>query len=93
MNTLATQTPAPAPLSTNELQTDNLNELLQTLRRFGKPTVTAMDRGWWVYIDVHVSAIGTSMKVDSEITQGAPIVAARQCAERLVDLLKKWEGK
>lgn len=70
----------------------DLERVLCALARFGEPTMMKMDRGWWCFMKVHVSAVGAVLKVESESNAKSPTVAARQCAERLVATIKQFGG-
>lgn len=69
----------------------SLESLLKQLTLFGKPRLSYMGDGWYSSIDMHVVAAGSEFKVASEFKHPSGLAAARQCAERVVEVLKQWQ--
>jgi hypothetical protein len=67
-----------------------LEDLLVKLCEFGKPRVGMYGSGWHCHIDMHVASVGTSFEVKSEFGHGTPLVAARECANRVIETLKRF---
>lgn len=70
---------------------DSLDTLLLKLCHLGSPAVSKMRDGWWARLDMHVSAAGTTFRVDSEMNCKTPIEAVRQCTERSLTVLNQWQ--
>jgi hypothetical protein len=68
---------------------DSLENNLLRLAQFGEPTMHKMKSGWWVTLNLHVAGIGTSIRIESESSCKTPTDAARQCEERLKEMLSK----
>lgn len=64
-----------------------LEETLDDLARFGKPTLIRADRGWWCYIAMHVNATGAKFDVQSESDHMNPLNAALECRSRMLTIL------
>lgn len=56
--------------------------------RYGQPSLYFAGKGWWCRVEMHVSSVGASFKVDSDMKQQTPIDAATQCWERMHQTLK-----
>jgi hypothetical protein len=67
-----------------------LEDLLVKLCEFGKPRVGMYGSGWHCHIDMHVASVGTSFEVKSEFGHRTPLVAARLCANRVIETLKRF---
>lgn len=67
-----------------------LEDVLLELCYYGTPSVHRMSNGWWCRCQMHVATAGTTFQIDSETNHATPLLAARECAERVVETLKKW---
>lgn len=67
-----------------------LEDLLVKLCEFGEPRVGMYSSGWVSSIKMHVATVGTSFEVRSEFGHRTPLVAARECANRVIETLKKF---
>lgn len=68
-----------------------LEELLNKMCAIGVPSLTKMKNGWWCRIKMHVSSAGVEFSVDSECNHQTPILAARECIDRAIAVIKQWE--
>lgn len=66
-----------------------LEDVLGALQRYGKPRMQMMDQGWMCAIDMHVSSVGASFTVRSEFDSASPLLAAKQCHERVLKTLRE----
>jgi hypothetical protein len=67
-----------------------LEEKLEWMRRFGKPSVYACDVGWSVSIEMHVASAGTTFKVRSEFNIPTITAATDQCIERMLNTITQY---
>lgn len=68
---------------------NGLEHLLETMCKFGSPRVSKTTSGWYCSCDMHTATAGTSFEVKSEFNNATPLKAAQQCAQRIVEVLKK----
>lgn len=68
----------------------SLEEKLEWLCRFGKPSVYRCDRGWNVGIEMHVSSAGATFKVNSEFNIPTLTAAVDQCIERMLATITQY---
>jgi len=66
----------------------SLEELLSGLEKFGDPMVRKYERGWVVYVKMRVWTAGVGFEVSSDFRMPTPLAAARQCAERVLEVTK-----
>ena len=74
-----------------DFRTMNLEDILLALWRVGIPHVHCakfLDKKWNVSVELHVSISGTTLDVKSEYHE-RPLAAARECAERTIEVLTK----
>lgn len=65
-----------------------LEMLLGALSKYGKPRVSLLSTGWYCAVDMYVGSKGVEFKIDSECRHDTPQAAARECCERLADVLR-----
>lgn len=85
-------TPKPAavgvpPQATGYAQ-DEVAAVLERLGKYGDPTLTKRSRGWWCYIDIHVTAVGAKFEIKSESDHKSPAHAALECESRMMTALR-----
>lgn len=70
----------------------DLETTLSLLARHGRVHLSQLDDGrWWCKVQMHVSVVGASFKVDSELLPGA-LEAADQCLDRIHNMLRSHAG-
>jgi len=65
----------------------SLSERLVWLTRFGKPRVSYPGDGFYAVIEMHVSAVGITFKIDSDMRHPTPDAAVEQMIERMLSAL------
>lgn len=71
---------------------EDLECLLLALCAYGKPVLHRVDNGWYCKVSMHVAAKGTSFDVASDFSCASPIVAARECTDRIVATLEAMDS-
>lgn len=71
---------------------EDLNDLLLEMCRYGKPSVGMLNLGWACSVDMHVAAVGTNFRVESDFGHQTPIAAAKQCHARILATVKQLEA-
>lgn len=61
---------------------------LLELAKYGEPRLSLLSKGWYCALDMHVSSIGCSFKVESEFGHASPSEAVIKCLERMREALK-----
>lgn len=64
-----------------------LEELLQSMCRYGEPKLSMFDNGWHCWIKMHVQSAGASFEIKSEFGHKTPMAAAKECADRIAKTL------
>lgn len=67
----------------------SLEELLDSLTKYGKHGVSWMGDGWYCRIDVYINVIGTELKVTSDFDNISHKNAVIQCTIRLEETIEK----
>lgn len=85
-------TPKPEAVGVPSLATsyapDEIASVLERLSKYGDPTLTKISRGWWCYIDIHVTAVGAKFEIKSESDHKSPAHAALECESRMMTSLR-----
>ena len=67
---------------------------LEWLRGFGHPRLSTLNgTGWFCVIEMHVSAVGSTFKVESDHKCETPSAAVDQLIERMLSALAQMGGK
>jgi hypothetical protein len=69
-------------------QLDSLEDVLGELAKYGKPQLLLLDSGWHCSIQMHINAIGASLKIKSDFDMHTHIAAAAQCLMRVRQHIK-----
>lgn len=77
------------PRFTKESQFTSIEEGLNELCSYGKPSLRQMDQGWYCNINVFVTGVGVAFEVRSEFTEPSPFIAIHVCYTRLIEALSK----
>jgi len=67
---------------------DNLDELLRSTERYGQLSLSRMNNGWWARIEMNTNVTGSTFRVESEFKEMTPLMATKQCIERMHVALK-----
>lgn len=67
---------------------EDLQELLTYLIRYGKPRLSYLDKGWYCKVEMNTNTKGTQFDVASDFDMPTPILAAKQCNERIETAMK-----
>ena len=70
-------------------QTDDLQELMIDLIRFGKPRVSFLQGGWYCTVEMNTNTTGAKFDISSEFNHPTPMSAAKQCYARIQTALKQ----
>lgn len=74
-----------------------LEEQLDGLRKYGRPSLNYDGDGWYCTVKMHVAAAGTSFDVKSDFgsktSHPSPSDAVRQCYERIAATLALYKEK
>jgi hypothetical protein len=65
------------------------DQALETLTKFGSPTVCKTKYGWWCYITLNVSLVGVNIEVQSCSKSSTPQIAVNDCLAKVKDILKE----
>lgn len=72
-----------------EPQAESLEDVLMELARHGRPRTSLLSNGWNTTIDMHIASIGSEFSVRSEFDLPTPLMAAKQCRERMHAALRQ----
>lgn len=62
---------------------NNLESILASLAKYGRPRLGLYDGGWYCTVDMFVTGDGVEFKIASEFKNPTPLQAAFVCWERL----------
>lgn len=68
---------------------ESLDKFLQSLCKYGQPTIRRMNRGWFAKIQMNTNCEGAKFDIDSEFDHATPSEAVAVLAERIHKALKK----
>ena len=69
--------------------TENLEEILAELCKYGEPILHKLDDGWICRVDFFVTGAGVQFKVGSDYDHPTPLEAAQVCFDRVKEALNK----
>jgi hypothetical protein len=69
----------------------NLEQILQRMSEYGKPSVSHTGKGWHGSIEMHVASQGATFNIRSEFCLPTPLSAAQQCLERMDQALADFQ--
>lgn len=66
-----------------------LEEHLEKMAYYGKPRVSLVSNGWHSSIEMNTNTTGTTFEIRSDFDHASPLMAVKQCHERIVSVLKE----
>lgn len=72
---------------------EDLQDVLLDLAKWGRPRVSMQQSGWYSCVDVQITPTGAKFEVASEFGMATPLDAAKQCRERLHAAVSAVGGK
>jgi hypothetical protein len=73
---------APQPL------TEDLQAMLTYMIRYGRPRLSYLDNGWYCKVEMNTNTAGTQFDVASDFGCQTPVLAAKECHQRIINALK-----
>lgn len=68
---------------------ETLEDLMVYMIRYGKPRLSYIQDGWYCKVEMNTNTTGTQFDVASDFSHKQPLLAAKQCHERIMQALKQ----
>lgn len=83
---------SPESREATKVTNDTLEELLEELKRYGKPHlgIYGSDGLWHCSVEMNTNTVGADFKCSSDFKQPTPIAAAKQCMERVLIAVEQY---
>ena len=75
--------------TTSYKQTDDLQELMVEMIKYGHPRVSHMQGGWYCCVQMNTNTTGAKFDISSEFSHPTPMSAAKECYTRIQTALKQ----